>query len=120
MAKTPQDATEKLEIIDKYPGTNSSDSRGATPGTPNSWLTLDSPLDPFKHPNGKYVTSNDCINIEQQLGYTYTIGSLEEVPLKQTLKLEKGYSVKKLAITKINRGAIRGSFYYLCIPPCEQ
>lgn len=37
--------TDKLEIMDKYPGTNSSDSQGATPGTPpNSWLTKDKAL----------------------------------------------------------------------------
>lgn len=43
-------ATDKLEIIEGYPGTNTVDNQGPTPGfAPNSWLTLESPLDPFKH-----------------------------------------------------------------------
>jgi tyrosinase len=73
-------ATEHLEIIPQYPGTNSVDNQGPTPGTtPNAWLTLDSPLDPFmKQGDGKdrAYTSRDCINIETQLGYTYGPGSL--------------------------------------------
>jgi tyrosinase len=47
---------------------------------PNSWLTLDSPLDPFKKKVGRKerpYTSLDCINIEKQLGYTYGPGSLD-------------------------------------------
>lgn len=40
--------TDKLEIIPRYPGTNSVDNQGPTPGVPgNVWLDLDSPLDPF-------------------------------------------------------------------------
>lgn len=103
-------ATDKLEIIDKYPGTNSSDSQGATPGTPpNSWLTTESPLDPFKHSNGKPCTSLDCINIETQLNYTYEKGSLENFAA-ETLTIAQGATKRKLAITNINRAGIRGSF----------
>src|SRR5699024_4846964 len=41
--------TDHLEIIPEYPGTNPVDSQGDTPGmTPNSWLTLETPLNPFK------------------------------------------------------------------------
>jgi tyrosinase len=103
-------STDKLEIIDKYPGTNSSDSQGATPGTPpNSWLTLESPLEPYKHANGKYVTSMDVINIEKQLNYTYEKGSLDTL-YKSSPKPESGAEQKKLAVTNINRAGIRGSF----------
>ena len=47
--------TDHLEIIAEYPGTNSVDSQGPTPGTvPNSWLTLESPLNPLhKAPCGR-------------------------------------------------------------------
>jgi tyrosinase len=42
-------ATDKLEIIKGYPGTNSVDAQGPTPGVAaNSWLDMDSPLDPFE------------------------------------------------------------------------
>jgi tyrosinase len=50
--------TKELEIIDKYPGTNSGDSQGPTPGVPgNTWLTLKTPLDPFTDKNGTLITS---------------------------------------------------------------
>ena len=106
--------TDKLEIMDKYPGTNSSDSQGATPGTPpNSWLTLDSPLDPYKvMDNGKQraATSKDVINIEKQLGYTYGPGSLDGKPKTSSLARKQSTNVKKLRVSGINRGPIRGSF----------
>jgi tyrosinase len=43
--------TERLEIIDGYPGTNSVDAQGPTPGVlGGAWLKLSDPLTPFKHP----------------------------------------------------------------------
>ncbi len=60
--------TRHLEVIHGYPGTNSVDSQGPTPGTvPNTWLGLDSPLDPFKldaDGQSRPYTSLDCIDIE--------------------------------------------------------
>ena len=104
--------TDKLEIIEEYPGTNSSDSQGATPGTiPNSWLDMKSPLNPFKLDEGKtqrVYTSEDCVNIEKQLGFTYSKGSLDEAPQQRLLK--KANNAKVLKVTKINRAPMRGSF----------
>jgi tyrosinase len=54
-------STEYLEIMEEYPGTNSVDSQGPTPGVAgNTWLTMSSPLAPFKYRNNDdgYVTSN--------------------------------------------------------------
>ncbi len=66
-----------VDIIPHYPGTNSVDGQGPTPGvTPNSWLDLDSPLDPFRKSDGTPYSSRDCLSPETQLGYTYEIGSL--------------------------------------------
>jgi tyrosinase len=105
--------TDHLEVMAGYPGTNSVDNQGPTPGTPpNSWLTLESPLDPFKKMvGGKEVayTSLDCLNIEKQLGYTYGPGSLEE-PMAPLAELPEGHSTKMIRVTGINRAAIRGSF----------
>ena len=60
------------------------DSQGPTPEPfPNSWLTLASPLDPFRMTEAgkeRPYTSLDCINIETQLGYIYGPGSLENEP----------------------------------------
>lgn len=112
-------ATDALEIIDQYPGTNSVDSQGPTPGvTPNSWLTLDSPLDPFKvTPGGRPTTSRDLINIETQLGYTYGPGSLmaEARPAalaatgRQQAPTPPGQA-RTVQISGINRAPVRGSF----------
>jgi tyrosinase len=114
-------ATDMLEIIPQYPGTNSVDGQGPTPGTPsNSWLTLDSPLDPFtKDDDGsrRPYTSLDCINIETQLGYTYGPGSLEDVDaaraalgLVPAAELEATAPAPVVHVSGINRAALRGSF----------
>jgi tyrosinase len=104
--------TDRLEIIAQYPGTNSIDNQGPTPGTaPNSWLTLESPLDPFKRTEGgkeRTYTSLDCINIEKQLGFTYGPGSLEDHAAP--MALQAGHSAKVVLVSGINRARIRGSF----------
>jgi tyrosinase len=111
--------TDYLEIMPEYPGTNSVDNQGPTPGVvPNSWLTLETPLNPFKKTEkGKErtYTSLDCINIEKQLGYTYSKGSLEaeSVPVKakaMAMAKRKGESERMIHISGINRAPIRGSF----------
>lgn len=103
--------TNHLEIIEEYPGTNSVDSQGPTPGVvPNSWLTLDSPLAPFKRKVGgkeQFYTSRDCINIEEQLGFTYSRGSLEELVAAAPAEHP---NAQVLHISGINRARIRGSF----------
>jgi tyrosinase len=104
--------TDNLEVIAEYPGTNSVDNQGPTPGVaPNSWLNIDSPLNPFKRSDGSVYTSRHCINIEKQLGYTYGPGSLE-APAGQLADMAPapGGSSKKVHISGINRAAIRGSF----------
>ncbi|MEH2022955.1 tyrosinase family protein [Nostoc sp.] len=104
--------TDHLEVIAEYPGTNSVDNQGPTPGTvPNSWLTLESPLNPFKkkeHGKERVYTSLDCINIEKQLGYTYSHGSLSEQPERAALQPDR--STKVIRVSGINRAPIRGSF----------
>lgn len=105
--------TDKLDIIPEYPGTNSVDNQGPTPGTAaNSWLTLDSPLDPFKlTKDGKErsYTSQDCINIETQLGYSYGPGSLEQ-PAMAAVAADAASGAKTVSVRGLNRARIRGSF----------
>lgn len=51
-------ATDTLDIIEYYPGTNSVDEQGPTPGVyAGAWLTADSPIDPFKDGNGNAYTT---------------------------------------------------------------
>jgi tyrosinase len=113
--------TDTLEIISQYPGTNSVDSQGPTPGTPaNSWLTLDSPLDPFVMNDAgttRPYTSRDCINIETQLGYTYGPGSLQDADAARTAlglapaaELQAAAPAPVVHVSGLNRAAIRGSF----------
>ena len=114
-------ATDRLSIIAGYPGTNSVDNQGPTPGVaPNSWLTLESPLDPFRLTDAageRAYTSLDCINIEAQLGYTYGPGSVPALPPPAITAAEPGavaqgaaMSTKMVRVAGINRAQIRGSF----------
>ena len=107
--------TDHLEVIAEYPGTNSVDNQGPTPGTvPNSWLTLESPLNPFtKTEDGKVrpYTSLDCINIETQLGFTYGPGSLEgESGGAEGIAPPVLGTSQVVQVSGINRAPIRGSF----------
>lgn len=105
--------TEYLEIIPEYPGTNTIDNQGPTPGVaPNTWLTLESPLNPFTlNENGKErpYTSLDTINIESQLGYTYSKGSLESFDSKLAQE-EDNTAYKLIKVSNVNRAPIKGSF----------
>jgi tyrosinase len=106
--------TDSFEVLAEYPGTNTVDNQGPTPGVaPNTWLTLESPLAPFKKmEDGKerYYTSRDCINIETQLGITYSRGSLEEHIGLEREAVREGHSTQVVHVSGINRATIRGSF----------
>lgn len=105
--------TESFDIIAEYPGTNTVDSQGPTPGmAPNSWLTMDTPLNPFtltENGTSRPYNSHDCINIEK-MGYTFSKGSLDEEPTLMA-KTDSSVQNKKLVkITGINRAPVNGSF----------
>ncbi|KAK4221186.1 tyrosinase [Podospora fimiseda] len=116
--QTDKHATEQLDIKyaqnvgPDYPGTNSVDSQGPTPGTPaNVRLTLDSPLDPFtKEVNGEQVpkTSRDVTDITK-LGYFYAPIQIRHgsawAPEKFGVK-----NIQTLSVSGANRGKINGSF----------
>jgi tyrosinase len=107
-------STNKLEIIANYPGTNSIDDQGPTPGVaPNSWLTTESPLNPFMKKAGgrdRPYTSLDCVNIETQLGYTYGPGSLEGKQFELAAAAGQEEHTRIIFVGGINRAPIRGSF----------
>ncbi|RYP74725.1 hypothetical protein DL769_003984 [Monosporascus sp. CRB-8-3] len=122
---------EHLEVIDRYPGTNSVDNQGPTPGVAaNTWLDMDSPLEPFEvniplRPRTtrekKYLTGKDVANI-LKLGYSYE-GSELPPPLSQTYPVQEarapqfqhpstaaGSVTPVLRVPAISRGGINGSF----------
>jgi len=113
-------ATDNLEIIDKYPGTNSVDHQGPTPGIPsNAWLSMDTPLEPFtlkENGNRRYYTGRDAFDIEGQLGYTYGAGWLGVGPVADPAGASPAPSASasghelKIHVSGINRGNISGSF----------
>lgn len=108
-------AIDDLPIVDRYPGTNSADSQGATPGVPpNAWLSMDTPLDPFAWAvdgEVRNIAGYDVFNIETQLDYAYGPGSLEELADAAPVQFEAAAaSEPKLHVTGIDRGNIRGSF----------
>lgn len=110
--QTLSNNTTNLEIIDGYPGTNTVDAQGATPGfVPNSWLTLQSPLDPFKKTDGTAYKAVDMINI-QQIGYNYGPVSLQtKVPhVKPPVGPQPKLPSTFIRISGINRAVIAGSF----------
>lgn len=107
-----------LEVIPQYPGTNSVDSQGPTPGVSgNVWLSMDSPLMPFTDANGNPYNSTHVVNIEKQLNYTYSIGSLDQPYWPETstngvllMKASDTNSNKTLTVSGANKAAIHGSF----------
>ncbi|HEX7278303.1 MAG TPA: tyrosinase family protein [Solirubrobacterales bacterium] len=107
-------AIEELPITDRYPGTNSADSQGATPGVPlNSWLSMDTPLEPFawmQEGDMREITGRDVFDIENQLGYQYGPGSLEDLEDAPEQLAAANGSEPKLHVTGVDRGSIRGSF----------
>ncbi|KAK1986205.1 hypothetical protein LZ30DRAFT_778531 [Colletotrichum cereale] len=100
-----------LEIMDGYPGTNSVDGQGPTPGVAGgAWLTLDSPLEPFKKPGDPEAacTSKDVVNIAR-LGYTYDDDDAGAPPTAAGPP-RSGPPPMVLAVGNINRATIAGSF----------
>ncbi len=101
-----------VDICAEYPGTNSVDGQGATPGVaPNSWLDLDSPLRPFCHDDGTPFTSRDCLDTENQLGYTYGPGSLASTgAAAAAAAAPAAVADRVVTVSGINRAPVRGSF----------
>lgn len=117
-------AAGSLNIIPSYPGTISVEGSAAAypdrdlePGTP---IDLNTPLYPFKKDNSNWYTSNDTVDIVNQLGYTYGRGSLDLIPRDRPSRALPNHpylgehNAAKIVITKrvsnINRAEIEGSF----------
>ncbi|NQZ06448.1 MAG: tyrosinase family protein [Algicola sp.] len=115
--------TDSFEIMSEYGGTRASgiaqgpNAQGPAVGqSEGEDLTMNTPLYPFlkdaANPHSNY-TSLDCINIETQLGFTYSDGSLSgnrTLPGGKDTLGKKADSVKKLEVSGINRALFSGSF----------
>lgn len=103
--------TSTLDIIENYPGTNTVDNQGPTPGlAANSWLSLETPLNPFRKSDGTAYTSLDCIDIENQLGYAYGPGSLDNLAVPAVAQAHTVAATRAVRVSGLNRAVIRGSF----------
>jgi tyrosinase len=101
-------ATNQLDIITGDPGTDPWAGPGPPADTdPNTPLDLNTPLQPFTKSNGQPYTSADCINIQTQLGYTYSPGSLEPQPPIATPHTR---TPERVIVVSGNRAQIHGSF----------
>ncbi|WP_438035942.1 hypothetical protein [Sorangium sp. So ce204] len=88
----------------------------AVPGVPpGARLTLDgTALKPFKNPlTSKPYVSTDCVDIENQLGYTYGPGSFDDLSIDgppRAAAVKPGFSARKLMVRGIDRALFQGSF----------
>ncbi|MEA2906308.1 MAG: tyrosinase [Alphaproteobacteria bacterium] len=109
-------ATDSFTIDAGDPGTKfTADVPPPTTMQPTDTLAMESPLDPFDKRDGSgRLTTNDCVNIEAQMGYTYGPGSLDGFATSAAEKLMASRGAiepgRTLRVTRINRGKIRGSF----------
>lgn len=107
-----------FDIIPGYSGTNSVDSQGPTPGVAGgTWLTMDSPLEPFKRPDGTGPLTSRDMTDWTKLGYTYeyegihgTIPAPEGQPTRPSALVPPTNPAPVLVVSNINRANIGGSF----------
>jgi tyrosinase len=111
-------ATETFDIDPNDPGAvyvvqagaNNQPPAGADPNAP---MTMATPLNPFLKPDGSPMTTDDCVNIETQLGYTYGPGSLDQFasrPMTAALAEAAEAPTRTVHVGGLDRGKIRGSF----------
>ena len=113
--------TNHFDIIadNNDPGTSTAYNGGNGQGPANGQteketLTMQTALKPFIKSGSDYYTSDDCINIETQLDYTYSEGSLS--PTKQfnvLMTIDNTLTKRsnlKLYLSDFSRGGINGSF----------
>jgi tyrosinase len=102
-------AAGSLSVDKGYPGTISQDGLPDIP--PDTPLDMDTPLYPFKKPDGSWYTSFDVTDIENQLDYAYGLGSLN--PWGSAPRLdepEKAPIVRFKRVHNVNRAQYAGSF----------
>jgi len=104
-------ATQSLTIDRDDPG--ASYAKNQTPAGSNvgDLLTMTRALIPFEHDDGSWMTSADCVDIEEQLGYCYGPGSLdtfaEQVPGSASVAVD---FPRNIHVAGIDRSKVGGSF----------
>lgn len=117
------DATHGFSIDINDPGAAyianaSANNQPPADGVPGEPLTMNTLLEPFADDDGTPLTSNDCVHIEEQLGYTYGPGSLDELAKPPGMAAAAVAAVaagaqartRTLHVGGIDRSRITGSF----------
>ena len=113
--------TNHFDIEPGYAGTDNVDNQPPVGYEPDTPLNMDSPLYPFKlSENGieRDYKSNDCINIETQMGFTYDSLEMHEGAVHgddmalaaKATRITPKKSSKVLVVDGINRAKFKGSF----------
>lgn len=109
-------ATDELVIDPNDPGAKYDPNVNPPPagGDPNAIMSMATQLHPFTAADGETpLTSADCVNIEEQLGYSYGPGSLDSFGERTTatsLAALAGAPGRTIHVDGIDRSQIRGSF----------
>lgn len=104
-------ATESLTIDQEDPGASYAKSQTPAGANQGDILTMDRALVPFTDDDGNDMTSADCVNIEEQLGYAYGPGSLDEYAEPATLSASKSADLPlSIHVSGVDRSKVAGSF----------
>ncbi|WP_404333938.1 tyrosinase family protein [Sphingomonas sp. MMS12-HWE2-04] len=105
-------ATQALTIDGNDPGASYANNQPPAGANPGDMLSMTTPLMPFLREDGSTMTSNDGVDIEGQLGYTYGPGSLDDyaAPAVATLATEAETPLRQIHVAGIDRSKIAGSF----------
>ncbi|TRX96804.1 hypothetical protein FHL15_002110 [Xylaria flabelliformis] len=105
-------AAGSLNIIDGYPGTIIPEGEGIPYLAPGTKLSMNTPLYPFRKSDQTYYSSDDVVDIETQLGYTYGPGSLDLplfAPVGRLHEIQAQVDSFK-RVRNVNRADYPGSF----------
>jgi tyrosinase len=105
-------ATKGFTIDIQDPGASYANNQPPAGANPGDQLTMATPMIPFQHDDGTMFVSNDCVDIEGQLGYTYGPGSLDDfaVSPETTALLTAAGPTNQVRVSGIDRSKIAGSF----------
>ncbi len=108
-----QGATKGFSIDMQDPGASYANNQPPAGANQGDMLTMETQLIPFTRDDGSYYVSNDCVDIEGQLGYTYGPGSLDEFAAPKA-KVEVLFAAaeptRRVRVSGIDRSRIAGSF----------
>ena len=104
-------ATQSLTIDQNDPGASYAQSQPPAGGNPGDILTMTRALIPFTHDDGSWMTSADCVDIEEQLGYGYGPGSLDEFAEQGPAWASEEVDLPQdIHVAGIDRSKVAGSF----------